>query len=118
MTHLEELKCALDAAKVGTPQQSVESAIAVYHAAQSVIDAYTAIKDGAKALIGDVMAETGFAQYSTSAGKASVASASISVAYDAKALDVLCRANPQVEALLAPYRKETLRAGTLRITTK
>ena len=53
-----ELTAALDAANTGTPEQSVESAVAVYLAASAEIDAYTAVKDAAKKLISDVMAET------------------------------------------------------------
>lgn len=113
---IDELTAALDAAKTGTPEKSIESAIMVYQAAQAVIDAYAAIKEGAKALITDVMSETGCLQYGTPAGRVSVTAPSVTVTYDAKALDVVCRTNPQIAELLMLYRKETQRAGTLRIT--
>lgn len=111
-----ELIAALDAAQTGSPDNSVESAIMIYQAAQAQIDAYTAIKDQARSLITDVMTETGATAYTTHAGKAAITAPSVSVSYDARALDIICKAHEQVAALLTPYRKETLRAGTLRIT--
>lgn len=116
MPTIDELTAALDAAKIGTPEKSIESAIMIYQAAQAIIDAYAAIKDGAKALITDVMTETGCLHYGTPAGKVSVTAPSVSVSYDAKSLDIICRTNAQIAELLAPYRKETQRAGALRIT--
>lgn len=113
-----ELIAALDTARTETPGSSVESAIMIYQAAQAQIDAYAAIKDQAKTLITDIMTATGITAYTTTtaAGKVAVTAPSISITYDAKALDIICQANQQVAALLAPYRKETLRAGTVRIT--
>ena len=111
-----ELAAALAAAKTGAPETSAESAIAVYQAAQSVIDAYTAVKDQARQLLADIMIETGQTSYNTPAGKASVTAPAISVTYDAKAIDIVCRTNQQIADLLAPYRKETIRPGSLRIT--
>jgi len=110
-----ELTAALDAANTGTPEQSVESAVAVYLAASAEIDAYTAVKDAAKKLISDVMAETGSTAYSTKAGKVSITAPSTSVTYDAKALDALAASSDEVARLLAPHRKVSERAGTMRI---
>lgn len=111
-----ELIAALDTARTETPGSSVESAIMIYQAAQAQIDAYAAIKDQAKTLIADIMTDTGVTAYTTAAGKVAITAPSISITYDAKALDIICQAHQQVAALLAPYRKETLRAGTVRIT--
>ena len=51
-----ELLAAIDAAQTGTPDMSVESAIAVYLTAKAEMDAYSAVADAAKKLISDVMA--------------------------------------------------------------
>ena len=111
----DELMTALAAAQTGTPEQSVESAIAVYLAAKSQMDAYSNVADAAKKLIGDVMAETAQAAYTTKAGKASITAPSTSVSYDAKALDALCASSEAAARLLEPHRKTTERAGTMRI---
>mgnify|MGYP000846140084 CR=1 FL=1 len=111
-----ELNVALATAQTGTPEASVESAIAVYQAASAEIDAYTAIKDAAKKLISDVMAETGQTAYSTKAGKVSVSAPSQRVNYDTKALDALAASADEIARLLAPHRKVSEVAGTLRIT--
>ena len=116
MTTIDELKQWLDGANTEVPATAVESAIAVYHAANSVIDEYTAVKDAAKALIVDVMAKTGQTKYATLAGTAAVSAPSQTVTYDAKSIDILLRDDADLALRLSPYRKVTERAGTLRIT--
>jgi len=117
MTHtITELLTALDAANTGAPESSVETAIAVYLAAKSEIDAYDKVADAAKKLIGDVMTETAQTAYSTKAGKVAITAPSVSVTYDAKALDALAASSDVYARLLAPHRKQTERAGTMRIT--
>ena len=116
MTTIEELQAALGAAHQGTPEDSVESAVTVYQIAAGMVDAYNQVKDAAKALIGEVMAETGVTSYATRAGKVQMTAPSVSISYDAKALDALRLSNPHYAALLEPFRKETQRAGTMRIT--
>jgi hypothetical protein len=113
--NVSDLFTALDAAHVGTPEQCVESAIAVYLAASGEIDAYTVVKDSAKKLISDVMTETAQTAYSTKAGKANITAPSQSVSYDAKALDALAASSDEFARLLAPHRKVSERAGTMRI---
>ena len=115
MTTTTELYAALDTANTGAPELSAETAIAVYLSASAEIDAYTAIKDAAKKLIGDIMAETAQTAYSTKAGKASITAPSTSVSYDAKALDALAASSDDFARLLQPHRKVTERAGTMRI---
>lgn len=112
----EELKVQLDVAMMQVPQASVESAIAIYHAASAFADGYTIIKDAAKKLIADVMTETGQTKYNTAAGVAIVSAPSQTVSYDAKAIDILLRDDPDLALRLSPYRKVSERAGTLRIT--
>ena len=115
MVTQSELYAALDTANTGAPEASVETAIAVYLSASAEIDAYTAIKGAAKKLIGDVMTETGATAYSTKAGKASITAPSQTVSYDAKALDALAASSDDYARLLAPHRKVSERAGTMRI---
>ena len=110
-----ELMAALESARTGTPAQSVESAIAVYLAAKAQMDAYSSVADAAKKLISDVMTETAQTAYSTQAGKASITAPSVSVSYDAKALDALSASDDGIARLLQPHRKVSERAGTMRI---
>ena len=113
---IEELEAALFSARSGQPELCVESAVAVYLAAASEIDRYEVVQNEAKRLIGDIMTETGATRYSTRAGVAAVTSPSTVVSYDSKALDVLLRADAELALKLFPYRRETQRAGTLRIS--
>ena len=98
-----------------TPEMAVESAIAVYLVAKAEMDAYALIAEEAKNLIADVMTETGATSYATKAGKVSITTPSISVTYDAKAIDILLRDDADLALRLSPYRKESQRTGTLRI---
>ena len=116
MTTIDELRAALDAAQQGTPEASVESAITVYQVAAGMIDAYSQVKEDAKLLIADVMAETGVTSYTTRAGKVAMTAPGLSVSYDAKALDALALSDARLATILGPHRKETQRAGTMRIT--
>lgn len=116
MTTPEEMQVWIDVAVYEQPPKAVESAIAVYQAASAVLDEYTAVKERAKKLIMDVMEETGQTKYVTQAGTAAVSAPSQTVTYDAKAIDILLRDDPDLALRLSPYRKVTERAGSLRIT--
>ena len=113
---IDELTQAIENAKTGTPDQSVESAIMIYLAAQAEIERFKAVQEQAKALITDVMAETERTKYHTACGSAAISAASSSVAYDAKALDILCASMPSLAEVLEPHRKVRNTAGSLRIT--
>lgn len=110
-----DLNAALEAAHGYEPSMAVESAIAIYQQASSAADEYAAVKDAARQMIADVMAETGQTAYTTKAGKASMTAPGVSVSYDAKAIDILLRDDPDLAMRLTPYRKEVERAGSLRI---
>ena len=112
---IAELETQLEQAQAMTPEAAVESAIMVYLAAKAQIDEYNRIADAAKKLIGDVMLETGVTAYATKAGKVSMTSASVVTSYDTKALDALLASSDEVRRLLAPHRKVSERAGTMRI---
>ena len=119
MSTPEELAGWIETAKfqmVDSPATAVESAIAIYQNASAFMDGYGIIKDAAKALISDVMAQTGQTKYATQAGTAAVSAPSQTVSYDAKAIDILLRDDADLALRLSPYRKVTERAGTLRIT--
>lgn len=113
--NIQDFNGALVRAMTQQPAEAVESAIMVYMACKAEVDAYTAVMDSAKKLISDVMAETGETAYATKAGKATITAPSVSITYDAKALDALMASNDDYARMLSPHRKATERAGTLRI---
>lgn len=112
---LTELLSALDRAKTGTPEQSVESAVMVYLAAQAEADKYTELQAQCKALITEVMTETGKLTYRTACGTVAISSAALSISYSATALDALCASMPELASVLAPHRKQIERPGVMRI---
>lgn len=97
-------------------ETAAETAIMVYQAVKAEQDALTEVANAAKAMIQEIMVETARTSIQTPAGKAQITAPSVSVSYDAKALDALCASSPELAAILAPHRKLTERAGTLRIT--
>lgn len=109
--YIHELEQAQDM----QPASAVEYAINVYLMAKAEIDAFTAVQDAAKKLIYDVMTETGKTDYTTPLGTASMTKPGQSVSYDVKALDILLRDDADLAVRLSPYRKESVRPGTLRI---
>ena len=100
----------------GEPTAAVETFVTVYQAAAAAIDAYTAVQQEAKKLIGEVMGEVGRTKFVTRAGTVQVTAPTVIASYDAKALDELCRTDADVALILYIYRKEVERAGSLRIT--
>ena len=73
----------------------------------TTIDDAGQVKEAAKALIADVMAETGVTSYTTRAGKVAMTAPGLSVSYDAKALDAIALSDARLAAILGPHRKET-----------
>ena len=98
-----------------TPDAAAETAIMVYLAAAAEIDRFKEIQKQAKALMSDIMAETGQDKVRNGAGQAYVGKPSVSVRYNAKAIDALCMSDDEMARKLVPHRKETERAGTLVI---
>lgn len=96
-------------------EMAAETAVTVYKAAKGEMDNLKAVQDQAKGMIGEIMEETGETSITTAAGKAYVLRPSVSVSYDAKALDALCASDDNLARILQPHRRESQRAGTLTI---
>ena len=99
----------------GSPADAAHVAIDIYRRAAANIDELKEIQTAAKAIIGDLIAETGNERWTTPAGTAVLSSPSVRVSYSAKPLDVLCGANPEVAELLRPYRSETMVPGSVTV---
>lgn len=97
----------------GSPADAAHLAIDIYHRAAAHIDELKSVQTAAKAIICDLIAETGHERWSTPAGTAVLSSPSVRVSYSAKPLDVLCAANPDLAELIRPYRSETMVPGTV-----
>lgn len=114
---IDELKDWLDAARNHTTstEAAIESAISIYQAAASHIEAMQAIQADAKQLVTEIMTETGETNITTKAGRAYVTAASRIVTYDAKGIDALAVNDDELAAVLEPFRRVTERAGVLTI---
>lgn len=106
---------AIDAGKSPDAETALADAIALYKALGGYGKEIDAQRDRAKRITGEIMTETGQTKANTPAGMAYFAADSVTVSYDAKALDALCKSNEALARVLAPHRKETTRAGSLTI---
>lgn len=112
---IDQLRAALERAQSGTPEGSLDTAVGVYKEAASYISALEALQKQAKQLITDIFTELGATEVKTSCGRAYVSKPTVLVTYDNKGLLALCGQDEELRNRLAPYRKETERAGVLTI---
>ena len=117
MSEALELSKKLDV-EFDRPELTIENAIAVYKDAAAKISRLNEVKNLAKKEIEQVIIETGKSNWATSSGSCTMTKPNVSVRYDSKALDMLCKANSELSNMLRPFRIESERAGTLRITSK
>ena len=102
-----------------TTEQATEAAISVYKQAKAegktAAAPWDALADEAKAVLTDIMTETGILSFMTAAGHAYVPSPGVTISYDTKALDALCASNDEIKRLLWPHRSEKERPGSLTV---
>ena len=96
-----------------TPQEAVEEATAVYVELAAEIDRLKEAQEAAKGVVNDVFVELGTDALDTAAGKAYVRKPYVRTSYDAKALDRLAEARPDIGALILGCRSQRMVAGTL-----
>ena len=99
-----------------TTETTVEQHIARYLALAAEIKRLSAEQETAKSAIIAAMERLGVASLATADGRVTITEPTPTVSWDAKALDILYRDDPILAERLASYRKETYRAGAVRIT--
>ena len=114
--HANDIKELLTRAQTAeSTEAALDLAVGAYKQAAGYISRLEELQKEAKSLIAEIFTEIGTTEATTSAGRAYVTSASVSASYDTKALDALCKSNPQIAAILQPHRITKERAGTLTI---
>lgn len=93
-------------------EEAVATAIEVYKDAGKYADD---VRKHARSVIEEIIIETGQSEWATAAGKVYFPKPSVSVSYDARALDALCASSPEIAAILKPHRRETERPGSMTI---
>ena len=107
---------AADAPAEPTAETTVEQHIAKYLSLAAEIKRLSAEQDELKTAISAAMERLGVASLATAAGRVTVTEPKPTVSWDANALDILYRDDPALAERLINFRKETYRAGTVRIT--
>lgn len=93
-----------------------EEKIKQYLALAAEIKRLAAEQDAVKLEIAATMERIGVAQLITGSGRVTITEPTPTITWDAKALDILTRDDPVLAARLLVLRKETYRAGSVRIT--
>ena len=94
------------------PETAVSIAVEVYKDSGKYLKA---VQKEAKQIVTDIIVETGQDRWKSETGQVYISKPSVSVRYDAKALDALCASDERLAKILRPHRKETERAGSLTI---
>ena len=114
---LSEVRTLLQRAQTApNTEAALDLAVGAYKQAAGYVTLLQELQAEAKALIAEIFAETGQADATTSVGKVSIAKPSVTVSYDGRALDILCKADADLALKLFVHRKEAQRAGAMRIT--
>jgi hypothetical protein len=101
---------------MASTEDAIANAIAVYRDADARRKALADVQAQAKALIEEIIIETGQDKWETPAGKCQITKPGVTVRWNAKHLDALMASSDDLARILAPHRSETERPGTLRIT--
>ena len=110
----ESLLAEMAAGKVNT-ESALDNAIAVYRNMGMLIEQIEALRTRAKAVVTEIMQETGQLKAVMPSGTALFTEAGVRTTWDNKALNVLCTSNDELERILSPHRKVALTASTLVI---
>ena len=112
---LENWIMRIENGQVSNAETAVSDIITLYKIAGGQINLLKELQQRTKLLLSEIIAETGQVDWQTEAGKTYIPRPSVSIRYDAKKLDALCESDSELARRLAPFRKETERAGSLTI---
>lgn len=94
----------------------IEAAVALAIGAKDEGAAWALLQARARAIVATGMEAGGIDGFTTASGAKAVREKPVTVVrWDAHALDAVCASLPDVAAIIAPHRRETVRAGALRI---
>lgn len=104
-----------DAVNAEDDEDAIGYAIRAYLELKMEAETLKDFMDRMKVVAEDAMAQLGVDGIDTEYGSATMTKGSTTVSYDAKAIDILIADDEQLAARLLPYRKESVREGSLRI---
>lgn len=100
------------------PPTEMERLIATYLIAKEQLSTYVDIQGEAKARMRQIIDETGQTVWDTRSGMVICPADTTIVTYEADALDKLAAASAHFRRKILPFRRETFRAGGIRVTGK
>lgn len=119
----ENLANALDAARAllntalydDAVNGAIATVVAAKAAAAEAAAPFAEAEAEARGIIAEAIAATGRDKWDCPSGRAYVPAPGVTVSYDAKALDAICKSSPELAAILAPHRTERERPGSLTV---
>lgn len=93
----------------------VDAAVDVALTAAAALDGWRGVESQAKRIIAAALDAGSIDQFKASGATVQRGKPVPTIRYSAHALDVLCASYPDIARVLAPHRREGLRAGSLRI---
>lgn len=94
----------------------IETAVNVALGAKSQREAWELLQDRARQIVATSLERGGIDRFTTATGAKAVREKPATVVrWDPRALDAVCASLPDVAAIIAPHRRESVRAGALRI---
>lgn len=93
----------------------VDAAVDVALTAAAALDGWRGVESQAKRIIAAALDAGSIDQFKATGATVQRGKPVPTIGYNAHALDVLCASYPELARVLAPHRREGLRAGSLRI---
>jgi hypothetical protein len=118
MNQVQFLREQLVSLPASPNEAHVNSLVATYLLAKEQIESLVEVQADAKLGIRQVIEATGITRWETSSGLVTCPNDSTIVTYDAGALDRLAAAQKAFYNKVWPFRKESVRAGGIRIAKK
>ena len=94
---------------------AIATVVAAKAAAADAAAPFAEAEAKARGIIAEAIAATGRDKWDCPSGRAYVPAPGVTVSYDAKALDALCKSSPELAAMLSPHRAERERPGSLTV---
>lgn len=116
MNQLQFLQTQLQELPALPAEQEMEALVANYLAARERIESFVEQQAQAKRRVKQIIDETGVLEWSTLSGSVIVPADGVIVSYDAHALDALAASNRSLGRNIRPHRRETFKAGGIRIS--
>lgn len=116
MNQLQYMQTQIRDLPIHPSEDEMETLVATYLTARARIEEFVNLQADTKSRVREIITATGLTQWQTMSGRVIVPADGTIVSYDAHALDALSVSNRSLGRNIRPHRRETFKAGGIRIT--